>query len=66
MNIEKEIKKILIDKDMKNIDLANELGETAQNFGQKLKKAGSMKFDYVQSLLDKLGYEIEIVKKEKT
>ena len=38
MDIAKEIKKILIDKDMTLTDLAEKLGVTQQNVSAKLKK----------------------------
>ena len=61
MDIEKEIKKILIDKDMTVSDLAEELGTSKQNLNIKLKRKDMM-LSYFNKILNVLGYKIAIVK----
>lgn len=62
MDIEKEIKKILIDKDMNVTDLANLIGTSKQNLNQKLNRK-DMKVSEFINILDLLGYELHIHKK---
>ena len=61
MDIEKEIKKILIDKDMTVSDLAEELGTSKQNLTIKLKRKDMM-LSYFNKILNVLGFKIAIVK----
>ena len=61
MDIEKEIKKILIDKDMTVSDLAEELGTSKQNLNIKLKRKDMM-LSYFNKILNVLGFKIAIVK----
>ena len=62
MDIEKEIKKILIDNDMSVTSLAESLGTSRQNLNNKLKRK-DMKLSDLNDILDKLGYRIEFIKK---
>ena len=65
MDIEKEIKKILIDKDMTVSDLAEELGTSKQNLNIKLKRKDMM-LSYFNKILNVLGFKIAIVKDDKS
>ena len=62
MDIEKEIKKILIDTSMSVTGLAELLGTSRQNLNNKLKRK-DMKLSDLNDILDKLGYRIEFIKK---
>ena len=64
MDIAKEIKKILIDKDMTLTDLAEKLGVTQQNVSAKLKK-NDMRISEIEKIADVLEYEIDIKFKQK-
>lgn len=59
MDIAKEIKKILIDKDMTLTDLAEKLGVTQQNVSAKLKK-NDMRISEVERIATLLGYELKL------
>ena len=63
MDIEKEIKKILIDKEMTVSDLADNLGTSKQNLNTKLKRKDMM-LSYFIKILNVLGYKIKIVKND--
>ena len=63
MNIEKEIKKILIDKEMTMSGLADVLGTSKQNLNAKLKRKDMM-LSYFIKILNELGYKIKIVKND--
>ena len=65
MDIEKEIKKILIDKDMTVSDLAEELGTSKQNLNIKL-KSKDMMLSYFNKILNVLGFKIAIVKDDES
>ena len=65
MDIEKEIKKILIDKDMTVSDLAEELGTSKQNLNIKLKRKDMM-LSYFDKILNVLGFKIAIVKDDES
>ena len=62
MDLEKEIKKILIDKDMSVTDLAEKLQTSRQNLNNKLKRK-DMKVSDLNNILDALGYEMKFTKK---
>ena len=62
MDIEKEIKKILIDNNMSVTSLAELLKTSRQNLNNKLKRK-DMKLSDLNDILDKLGYKIEFIKK---
>lgn len=62
MDIEKEIKKLLIDADMSVTDLAETIGTSRQNLNNKLKRK-DMKLSDLSEILDKIGYKIEFIKK---
>ena len=62
LDVTKEIKKILIDKDMTQSDLAEKLGTSQGNIANKLSR-NNMKVSEFQTLLDVLGYELKIEKK---
>ena len=59
MDIAKEIKKILIDKDMTLTDLAEKLGGTQQNVSAKLKK-NDMRISEIEKILGVLGYKLDV------
>ena len=59
MDIAKEIKKILIDKDMTSTDLAETLGVTQQNVSAKLKK-NDMRISEIEKILGVLGYRLDV------
>lgn len=61
MDLEKEIKKMLIDHDMSVTDLAKKLDTTRQNLNNKLKRK-DMKVSDLNAILEVLGYRIEFVK----
>ena len=62
MDIEKEIKKILIDNNMSVTSLAELLKTSRQNLNNKLIRK-DMKLSDLNDILDKLGYKIEFIKK---
>ena len=59
MDIAKEIKKILIDKDMTLTDIAEKLGVTQQNVSAKLKK-NDMRISEIEKILGVLGYKLDV------
>ena len=63
MDLEKEIKKMLIDNDMSVTDLAEKLDTTRQNLNNKLKRK-DMKVSDLNTILEVLGYRIEFVKEK--
>ena len=59
MNIEKEIRKILLDEDIEIKELASRLNTSQQNISAKLKRNNFTVKD-VEKILDALGYEVKI------
>lgn len=59
MDFSKEIKKILIDKDMTISDLATKLDVTQQNISAKLKK-NDPRLSEINKIADALGYNVKI------
>ena len=59
MDFTKEIKKILIDKDMTISDLATKLDVTQQNVSAKLKK-NDPRLSEINKIADALGYNVKI------
>ena len=59
INIEKEIKKILIDENLNVSKLANLLNTSNQNLADKLKR-NNLKLNDLQEIANVLGYDIEI------
>ena len=59
MNIEKEIRKILLDEDIEIKELASRLNTSQQNISAKLKRNNFTVKD-VEKILDVLGYELKI------
>ena len=59
MNIEKEIKKILLDEDIEIKELARRLNTSQQNMSAKLKRNNFTTKD-IEKILDVLGYELKI------
>ena len=59
MNIEKEIKKILLDEDVEIKELARRLNTSQQNISAKLKRNNFTTKD-IEKILDVLGYELKI------
>lgn len=59
INIEKEIKKILIDENLNVSKLANLLNTSSQNLTAKLKR-NNLKLNDIQEIANVLGYHVEI------
>lgn len=59
MNIEKEIRKILLDEDIEIKELARRLNTSQQNMSAKLKRNNFTTKD-IEKILDVLGYELKI------
>ena len=59
MNIEKEIRKILLDEDIEIKELASRLNTSQQNISAKLKRNNFTTKD-IEKILDALGYELKI------
>ena len=59
MNIEKEIKKILLDEDIEIKELARRLNTSQQNMSAKLKRNNFTTRD-IEKILNVLGYELKI------
>ena len=59
MNIEKEIKKILLDEDIEIKEFARRLNTSQQNMSAKLKRNNFTTKD-IEKILDVLGYELKI------
>jgi hypothetical protein len=59
INIEKEIKKILIDENLNVSKLANLLNTSSQNLTAKLKR-NNLKLNDIQEIANALGYHVEI------
>ena len=59
MNIEKEIRKILLDEDIEIKELASRLNTSQQNISAKLKRNNFTVKD-VGKILNVLGYELKI------
>lgn len=59
MGIAKEIKKILIDEELNQGDLAERLGTSQQNMNAKLKRDNFSNKE-MQEIAEALGYELKI------
>ena len=59
MNIEKEIKKILIEKDMLLKDLEEKLGVSYQNLYNKMQR-NNFRVSELEEILNVLGYDLEL------
>ena len=59
MNIEKEIRKILLDEDIEIKELAIRLNTSQQNISAKLKRNNFTVKD-IEKILSVLGYELKI------
>ena len=59
MNIEKEIRKILLDEDIEIKELARRLNTSQQNISAKLKRNNFSTKD-IEKILNVLGYELKI------
>ena len=59
MNVEKEIRKILLDEDIEIKELARRLNTSQQNMSAKLKRNNFTTKD-IEKILDVLGYELKI------
>ena len=59
MNIEKEIRKILLDEDIEIKELAKRLDTSQQNISAKLKRNNFTVKD-VEKILNAVGYELKI------
>ena len=59
MNVEKEIRKILLDEDIEIKELARRLNTSQQNMSAKLKRNNFTTKD-IEKILNVLGYELKI------
>ena len=59
MNIEKEIRKILLDEDVEIKELARRLNTSQQNISAKLKRNNFTTRD-IEKILNVLGYDLKI------
>ena len=59
MNIEKEIRKILLDEDVEIKELARRLNTSQQNISAKLKRNNFTTKD-IEKILNVLGYDLKI------
>ena len=59
MNISKEIKKMLIDNDMTQTELANKLGTSQGNLANKMKR-NNFSVNEMNDIAEALGYDLEI------
>lgn len=59
MGISKEIKKILIDEDLTQAELAEKVGTSQQNMNAKLKRDNFSNKE-MEDIADALGYNLEI------
>ena len=59
MNIEKEIRKILLDEDIEIKELARRLNTSQQNMSAKLKRNNFTTKD-IEKILNVLGYDLKI------
>lgn len=59
MGISKEIKKILIDEDLTQAELAEKIGTSQQNMNAKLKRDNFSNKE-MQEIAEALGYELKI------
>ena len=59
MNIEKEIKKILLDEDIEIKELARRLNTSQQNISAKLKR-NNFTIKDIEKILNVLGYDLKI------
>ena len=59
MNIEKEIRKILLDEDIEIKELARRLNTSQQNISAKLKRNNFTTRD-IEKILNVLGYDLKI------
>ena len=59
MNIEKEIKKILLDEDIEIKELARRLNTSQQNISAKLKRNNFTTKD-IEKILNVVGYDLKI------
>ena len=59
MNIEKEIRKILLEEDIEIKELARRLNTSQQNISAKLKRNNFTTKD-IEKILNVLGYELKI------
>lgn len=64
MNIGKEVKKIMVEKQIKQMWLAKKIGVTEQTISSNLQGKRDLRMSTVNKMLDVLGYELKIVKKE--
>ena len=59
MNIEKEIRKILLDEDIEIKELARRLNTSQQNMSAKLKR-NNFTIKDIEKILNVLGYDLKI------
>ena len=59
MNIEKEIRKILLDEDLEIKELARRLNTSQQNISAKLKR-NNFTIKDIEKILNVLGYDLKI------
>ena len=59
IDVSKEIKKIMIDGNIGQVELAKKLNVTQQNISAKFKK-NDMRISEITTILNALGYDLEI------
>lgn len=59
IDVSKEIKKIMIDENIGQVELAKKLNVTQQNISAKFKK-NDMRISEITTILNALGYDLEI------
>ena len=59
MNVTKCIKTMMINHDIKHIDVANKIGYTKQGFSNLLKK-NNYKLNDIIAIADIIGYDVEL------
>lgn len=64
LSITKKLKMLMLEKDMKQIEVAEKLGYTKQGFNKLLSK-DDYKLKDIEKIADILGYEVELTFIEK-
>lgn len=59
MEVGKTFKKMMIDKDVKQIEIANNIGLKKQNFNDQLKR-DNFRINDVIKIADNLGYDVKL------
>jgi DNA-binding Xre family transcriptional regulator len=62
--LKKQWTNFLIDNDLKNVDIAKQLGVTKQTMSKKINN-GSIRYIDLANIVEKYGYSVDIHKKQK-